>query len=163
MNATGSAAMLCAHAEARAWVARQLSRATAVGPNILQVRTRTLTATLRTECTAPDPEHRRYHHPTARASTGRLTRRAPSPATPAPARQPYGRHRRLPSVNQGNERTPTLARAQAADAHTQAHVFARTSLAGAGYGGRRGGGQGGATRGRRAQHRHVRRPNTRCV
>ena len=56
-----------------------------------------------------------------------------------------------PAVSQGNARTPTLARAQAATAHTQAHVFARTSLAGAGYGGRWGGGHGGATRGRRAQ------------
>jgi hypothetical protein len=47
-----------------------------------------------------------------------------------------------PAVSQGNARTPTLARAQAAAAHTQVHVFARTSLAGAGHGGRRDGGHG---------------------
>ena len=44
-----------------------------------------------TRATAHGPAHRRYHHPTARASTGRLTRRAPSPATPAPAGHPSGR------------------------------------------------------------------------
>ena len=100
-----------------------------------------------TRATAPGPAHRRYHYPTARASTGRFTRRAPSPATPAPAGHPSGRQAAAPAVSQGNARTPTLAPAQAAAAHTQAHVFARTSLAGAGYGGRRGGGHGGATRG----------------
>ncbi len=57
---------------------------------------------------------------------------------------------RTPAVIQGNARTPTLALPQAAAPHTQAHVFARTSLAGAGHGGRRGGGHVGATRGRRA-------------
>ena len=63
-----------------------------------------------TRATAPGPAHRRYHHPTARASTGRLTRRAPSPATPAPAGHLSGRQA---AACQSGQRTHTHARTRA--------------------------------------------------
>jgi hypothetical protein len=98
--------------------------------------------------TAPGPACRRYHQPPLHA---RDIRQAASPP---------------PAVCQGNPRTPTLVRAQAATAHTQARVFARTSLAGAGYGGRRAAGTGarpgaGAHRQTNANRGHpsVTRPN----
>jgi hypothetical protein len=82
--------------------------------------------------------------PHARQLGDSLAARAAQP--PLHARDIIRQAARPPPASQGNARTPTLARAQAAAAHTQAHVPARTSLAGAGYGGRRDGGHGGATR-----------------
>ena len=121
-----------------------------------------------TRATAPGPAHRRYHHPTARASTGRLTRRAPSPATPAPAGHPSGRHA---ACRQSGQRTHTHARTRAGRhrTHTSARVcthlsrwcwirrVARRRAQGARP--EAGAQQTNANRG----HRHVRRPNTRRV
>ena len=80
-----------------------------------------------TRATAPGPAHRRYHHPTARASTGRLTRRAPSPATPAPAGHPSGRQ--AAACRQSGQRTHTHARTRAGRrrTHASARVCAHLS------------------------------------
>ncbi len=80
-----------------------------------------------THATAPGPAHRRYHHPTARASTGRLTRREPSPATPAPAGHPSGRQ--AAACRQSGQRTHTHARTRAGRrrTHASAHVCANLS------------------------------------
>jgi hypothetical protein len=80
-----------------------------------------------TRATAHGPAHRRYHHPTARASTGRLTRRAPSPATPAPAGHPSGRQ--AAACRQSGQRTHTHARTRAGRrrTHASARVCAHLS------------------------------------
>jgi hypothetical protein len=101
-----------------------------------------------------------------------LLRQELSTATPAPAGGTGAARRSV--RRQSQRRHPRKQRRR-----TRAHAYARTKLsplsmanfpACAGYGGRRGGGHGSATRGRRAQqtnaicgHRHVRRPNTRVI
>ena len=119
-----------------------------------------------TRATAPGPAHRQYHHPTARASTGRLTRRAPRPATPAPAGHPSGRQAAA-CRRQSGQRTHPRSHARRPPPHTRKHMCLRVPLSrvlgtagggAAGTGARPGAGAGAHTTNANRKHRHVRRP-----